>query len=206
MTRRNLHILLVAWALACGALAGPAAAQQNRQGGRQQGQNQGQGGVKLPDGMTKYDTRYYVVYSDLDPEQVKDVAIRMTKMAEEYYERTKTFSGAIRQKFPFYLFKEAEDYYAAGAPPGSAGVFMVSGHDVLLVSIAGERGGGSSAHVVPHAGFPQFAHAVIGGDFPTWVDEGLAEYFGESVFTGDGFVTGVITPGRMKRIEEKLKG
>jgi hypothetical protein len=201
MIRRNINCLLLAWVAACFGLAGPASGQQNRQAGRQ-----GQGGVELPQGMTRYETRYYVVYSDLEPEDVKDVALRMTKMAEEYYERTKTFSGVIRQKFPFYLFKDAEDYYAAGAPVGSAGVFMVRGHDARLMAIAGERGGGSSAHVVQHEGFHQFAHAVIGGDIPTWVNEGLAEYFGESVFTGDGFVTGVIPPNRMKRVQEKIRG
>ena len=26
-------------------------------------------------------------------------------------------------------------------------------------------------------------HAVIGGELPTWVNEGLADYFGESIFT-----------------------
>ena len=201
MTRRNISCLLLAWALACFGPAHPASAQQNRQPNRQ-----GQGGVNLPQTMKRYETRYYVVYSDLDPEDVKDVALRMTRMAEEYYERTKTFSGKIRQKFPFYLFKDAEDYYAAGAPVGSAGVFMVRGHEARLMAIAGERGGGSSAHVVQHEGFHQFAHAVIGGDIPMWVNEGLAEYFGESVFTGDGFVTGVVPPGRMKRVQEKIKG
>ena len=40
---------------------------------------------------------------------------------------------------------------------------------------------------------------------PTWLNEGLAEYFGEGIFTGDGFVTGVISPERLAigSIEEK---
>ena len=200
MRRRDIRLLGLTVVAACLALAAPAAAQQKRQGGRQ-----GPGGTPLPEGMNRYETRYYIVYSDLDPEQVKDAALRMTRMAEEYYERTKTFSGVIRQKFPFYLFKDAEDYYAAGAPPGSAGVFMFRGHEGWLMAIAGERGGGSAAHVMQHEGFHQFARAVIGGDMPPWVNEGLAEYFGQSVFTGDGFVTGVIPPDRMKRIQEKIK-
>ena len=63
----------------------------------------------------------------------------MTRMAEEYHDRTKDFSGAIRQKFPFYLFREAQDYFDAGGLPGSAGVFMVRGDEAKLMAIAGEK-------------------------------------------------------------------
>jgi hypothetical protein len=45
---------------------------------------------------------------------------------------------------------------------------------------------------------------VIGGQLPIWVNEGMAEYFGEGVFTGDGFVTGVIPPKRHERIQKQL--
>jgi hypothetical protein len=41
---------------------------------------------------------------------------------------------------------------------------------------------------------------------PTWLDEGLAEYFGESIFTGDGFVTGIIPPYREQRLKDEIAG
>ena len=65
--------------------------------------------------------------------------------------------------------------------------------------------GAQTWHVVQHEGFHQFAHAVIGGDLPVWLNEGLAEYFGESLFTGDSFVTGVIPPYRLARVKRKLE-
>jgi hypothetical protein len=43
---------------------------------------------------------------------------------------------------------------------------------------------------------------VIGGELPIWVNEGMAEYFGEGIFTGDGFITGVIPPKRLRMIKE----
>ena len=45
----------------------------------------------------------------------------------------------------------------------------------------------------------KFAHATIGHKLPPWLDEGLAEYFGEAIFTGDGYVDGAIPPWRAKR-------
>ena len=161
----------------------------------------GQAKDDAPAGLKKYETKYYLVYTDLQEDDARETGIRMTRMAEEYYERTKDFSGKINRKFPFYLFKDAEDYYAAGAIPGSAGVFMGD----KLMAIAVDNEGGGTWHVVQHEGFHQFAHAVIGGERPTWVNEGLAEYFGESVWTGDGFVTGVIDPRRLKRVKEGVE-
>ncbi len=156
--------------------------------------------------LRDYDTKYYVIHSDIDPDDVKEAAIRMTKMAEEYHERTKGFAGTIRTKFPFFLFKSASDYYARGGLPGSAGVFMVDESGSRLMAIAGKKPSAETWHTVQHEGFHQFAHAVIGGKIPVWLNEGLAEYFGEGIFTGDGFVTGVVPPWRLARVKEEIEG
>jgi hypothetical protein len=156
-------------------------------------------------GMKRYDSKYYVLFTDLGEDGAKETSLRMTRMAEEYYNRTKDFSGKITKKFPFHLFSKPEDYYAAGGVPGSAGVFMYRGDDAKLMAIAIDFEGGTTWHVVQHEGFHQFAHAVIGGERPPWVNEGLAEYFGESIWTGDGFVTGVLDPQRLKRVQDGIK-
>jgi hypothetical protein len=149
--------------------------------------------------MPAYSTPYYTIYTDLNKDDAREAAIRMTKMAEEYHTRTREFSGAITQRMPFYLYATADEFYASGAPHGSAGYF--DGQE--LVAMAGDLGP-RTWHVVQHEGFHQFAHQVIRGELPIWLDEGLAEYFGEAVFTGDGFVSGVIPPWRLKRIRETL--
>jgi hypothetical protein len=151
--------------------------------------------------MPEYDTKYYRVYTDVDPEEVKEACIRMTKMAEEYHNRTSDFAGQIREKLPFYLFKSADEYYAAGGIPTSAGVF----NGTRLMAIGDKRYGRQIWHIVQHEGFHQFVHAVIGGDIPIWVNEGMAEYFGEAIFTGDGFVSGIVPPGRLQRVRKTME-
>ncbi|HEY1628759.1 MAG TPA: DUF1570 domain-containing protein [Tepidisphaeraceae bacterium] len=153
----------------------------------------------IPINLPAYTTPYYTIYTDLSKDDAREAAIRMTKMAEEYHDRTRGFSGAITQRMPFYLYKDPEEFYASGAPRGSAGYF--DGQE--LVAMAGDLGP-RTWQVVQHEGFHQFAHQVIRGTLPIWLDEGLAEYFGEAVFTGDGFVSGVIPPWRLKRIRETL--
>src|SRR5262249_41625793 len=127
-------------------------------------------------------------------------AARITAMAEEYHERTKGFAGQITKKLPFYLYSQAEDYYAAGGMKGSAGVF--DPRTQKLMAIGDPRLGDERWRIVQHEGFHQFAMAVIRGDLPIWVNEGMAEYFGESIFTGDGYVTGIVPPSRGARIKK----
>jgi hypothetical protein len=158
-------------------------------------------GVQTFPHLPEYDTKYYRVYTDVDPAEVKEACIRMTKMAEEYHKRTSDFAGQITEKLPFYLFKNKDEYYAAGGLPNSAGIF----NGTRLMAIGDKRFGGQIWHVVQHEGFHQFVHAVIGGAIPIWVNEGMAEYFGEAVFTGDGFISGVIPPGRLDRVRKTME-
>jgi hypothetical protein len=148
-----------------------------------------------------YQTQYYVVHSDLAGPVVREAALRMTLMVDEYQARTKGAAGALTERLPFYLFNKPEDYYRNGGMPGSVGVFTGD----RLMAIAGEAVGDLTWHIVQHEGFHQFVRAVIRGDVPIWINEGLAEYFGEAIFTGDGYVTGLIPPERCARIKEMIR-
>ncbi len=154
--------------------------------------------------LKQYDTRFYTIFTDIDPDSEREAAIRMTRMAEEYHERTKDFSGVITQRMPFYLFRTPAEYNAAGGPVGTAGLFVVDDNGGKLMAIAGQKTTLNTWHVVQHEGFHQFAHAVIGGTMPPWMNEGLAEYFGEAIFTGDGFVAGVVPPWRLTRLKASI--
>jgi len=151
--------------------------------------------------LRQYVTRYYIINSDLDESIVKEADLRLTRMAEEYHQRTSGFSGTIRERLPFYLFGHEADYLAAGGTADSAGRFT----GTELMALAGDRPGPELWRLIQHEGFHQFARAVIGGDLPIWVNEGLAEYFAEGVFTGDGFVTGLIPQDRLDRLRGLLK-
>jgi hypothetical protein len=125
-------------------------------------------------------------------------------MAEEYRRRTSDFSGEIRKKFPFYLFRREADYHAAGGTPNTAGEYDPNAH--ALMAFAGDDGPNLATwYTVQHEGFHQFADQVIGKQLPICVNEGLAEYFGEALFTGDGFVAGVVPPWRLKRVQATME-
>ncbi len=153
--------------------------------------------------LKAHHSRYYVIHTNLDARAVQEASARMTAMAEEYHRRTKGFGGVIRSRLSFYLFGDAEAYHKAGGTPGSAGMYIPS--DRALMALADDGVDERLWHVVQHEGFHQFAHMVIRGRLPVWINEGMAEYFGHGIWTGDGFVTGVIPPRRLRRVQAMLR-
>ena len=142
--------------------------------------------------MHAIETQFYTIHTDLADLPAREASIRITKMADEYERRTRGFGGRIDQKLPFYLYQNPDDYYAAGGPKGTSGIFDGS----RLMAVAGEKLTGLTWQTIQHEGFHQFARTLIQDDLPPWLNEGLAEYFGEAIFTGDGYVVGVIPPWR----------
>ena len=165
----------------------------------------GSPGGELPATMRPVETRYYLMKTDGSDDLAREAYIRMDRMFEEYSLRTAAFAQAPGIKFPFYLFTKADEYRAAGGMPGSAGVFMFDGRGGRLMAIADPTGKGGTWHVVQHEGFHQFAFTSICRNLPVWVNEGLAEYFGESKFTGDAFVTGLIPEYRHQRVAKLIE-
>jgi hypothetical protein len=155
--------------------------------------------------MRVIDTPYYTLHTDVSDAEARETDLRMTRMFEEYQRRTAGFAGTVRQKFPFFLFRSERDYHAAGGPQGSAGVFIREPEGKRLMAIAGEKTDAETWHTVQHEGFHQFADASIANPLPAWANEGLADYFGEAVWTGDNFVTGLIPTPRMKAVQNSIR-
>src|SRR5262245_47586979 len=114
----------------------------------------------LAQNLQRYETPYYILHTDVPRDQAQEAAVRMTRMAEEYHNRTREFSGVITTKFPFYLYRERADYETAGGLPKSAGFF----NGEALHAYVGAKTDDRTWHTVQHEGFHQFTAAVIGGD------------------------------------------
>lgn len=154
--------------------------------------------------LKQYDTPYYILYTDVDRPDAMEAAIRMTHVAEEYIERTRGYAGQFHERLPFYLYTNSEDYTAAGGPAKSSGVFIMDGKASKLMAVAGPHTSGGTWHVVQHEAFHQFAAAMINGELPEWVNEGMAEYCGEGLFTGDNFLLGAVPQFRLARVQKSI--
>jgi hypothetical protein len=61
------------------------------------------------------------------------------------------------------------------------------------------------AHVVQHEGFHQYAHAFFGNELPPWLNEGLAEFFGESVVEGRSVIVGQASPSAVDQVRASVE-
>ena len=154
--------------------------------------------------LRRFDTPYYVVHTDLPPEGAAEAVVRMTRLGDELRRRTRElgFNGRIEQRLPFFLYARHADFLAAtGEAKTSAGVFLGD----RLVAAGTDARGSAAWPVVQHESFHQFAAATTGTELPAWLNEGLGEYFGEALFTGDGYTTGVVPAWRAARVKQSLK-
>lgn len=153
--------------------------------------------------MRRYETPYYVIYSDLEGETVLEAIVRTSAMASEYLRLFRDFTGQINRKWDLYLYSNQADYNAAGGPQGSGGVFMQRKGKIRLMTFV--QGQTVAWSTVQHEGTHQFVYKMIGDEVPIWVNEGLAEYFGESIFTGDAMVHGIVSPRQVAEVKESIR-
>ena len=160
-------------------------------------------GVSRASELRTIDTPYYTIRTDLDPAAAAEASLRMTRIFEEYQRETRGFPGQIHDKFRCILYCDREDYIAAGAPANSTGIYL---NDVKSLMVC--TGDHPTPHVwgvLQHEAFHQFAAGVIRADLPAWLNEGIAEYFAECRFTGDGFFAGLAPPARVQRLRKSIQ-
>ncbi len=155
-----------------------------------------------PFDLPRYETKAYDVYSDLDAESLIGVFARVDRMTAMYRAETRSFSRDAVSRMPLAIFRTLRDYENAGGPHGSAGFF--DGETLLTFAGPGHRADARTWHILQHEGFHQFAHSAISDHLPTWLNEGMAEYFGEAIFTGDGFMVGLNPEWRRLRIRQSI--
>lgn len=153
--------------------------------------------------LRTYTTDHYTIHTDVSEDAGREVRLRLDRMFDEYARRTSDFAKPTTARLPFYLFTKEADYLAAGGMENTAGVFMVTDADKrLMARYTGDR---RTWHTTQHEGFHQFAFLSIAPNLPPWVNEGLAEYFGEAIYTGDAMLSGLIPDYRRQRIVQLIQ-
>ncbi|HEX8323709.1 MAG TPA: DUF1570 domain-containing protein [Tepidisphaeraceae bacterium] len=151
-----------------------------------------------------FQSKHYLIYSDLGEDATKDYARRLDGMYEEYARRLADFSIPDGQKFQVYLFKKQSDYrrFTGGRLPNSAGIFIPSLH--ALAGFEESQGRTALRQTLQHEAFHQFAWQAVSQNLPIWLDEGLAQIFEEGVWTGDQFLLEQVPPLRLKMLQQDI--
>ena len=92
------------------------------------------------DRLPRYQTKYYILHTDVDREFADDLHRRLDLMYEEYSRRLAAFARATDSpKFDVYIFAKRSDYdqFTDHNAPNSAGVF-ISARNALAAFVEGQ--------------------------------------------------------------------
>lgn len=164
------------------------------------------GGAARAGELRGFSSRFYRIETDVDMPTVRRLAKHMDAVYAEYMQRFSGFGvrrGAGPQ--PLFVFQQREDYlrYLSSKgvnAEGTGGIFFVQPAGSGLATFVSGQPMDQLLHTLQHEGFHQFAYARIGPKLPPWANEGIAEYFGESVLVGNHMITGQVPGMRLDRI------
>ena len=147
--------------------------------------------------LEPHESDNYILYANKSPEMIADVLFRLEAMHEEYSRvMSKHYRPAV-EKFKVFLFDNREAFVAAGGHPVMPGISIT--HTAwpgprLMMMCPGGKLEVHQDHLLRHEVWHHFCAVNLPGRFPIWLDEGLAEFFGYAIWTGDGVIYGMVRP------------
>ena len=163
-----------------------------------------------------FSSRFYRVTTDLgDRALANDIARHMDAVYAEYASRMANFrptpTAAVRpnEPMPLYVLRKQQDYLDLLADFGfnaanSGGVFFRGSKGSGLATWVEGQSRLKMYYVLQHEGFHQFADARIASGLPPWVNEGLAEYFGDALMVKGKLLAGKLDRERLNRMKRAV--
>ncbi|MFM9957316.1 MAG: DUF1570 domain-containing protein [Phycisphaerales bacterium] len=153
--------------------------------------------------LTRFTSRFYEVFTDLPANEVRPIAGHMDLVYAEYGNRFKEFPAKNSQPVRLYVYSTREAYTQGLKKKGidatgSGGMFFASSQEAGLATFVEGHSSVEMYHLLQHEGFHQFAHLRLGRGLPQWTNEGLAEYFGQSVLVKGKLRMGVAPESRIQ--------
>jgi hypothetical protein len=158
--------------------------------------------------LKTYRTPDWTVHSDLDEPTARQACVRLSVQATDFSQR---FDLKSRGPGDAFLFAKTADYENAGGRSNTGGVFLPD-RQVLIVNSPEliERRTKDKNHYwmsVRHEATHLLLGTALAPQIPSpCINEGLAEYYADALWTGDGLVPGVLTPDRCRAAEAMLAG
>lgn len=156
-------------------------------------------------------SRYYRIKSDLPQEQLKPLVEHLDRTFEAYVGLLGNLRQNLPASFDVLIFAQRADYVAtlgnqyAVNGQGSGGMFFSNPRGSALALWTENLPIRRVHHVIQHEGFHQVAFALFGGNLSPWVNEGLAEFFGEAAMVNGKLVLGQTNPRVLRSVQDAIE-
>jgi hypothetical protein len=154
---------------------------------------------------------HYWIKTDVQPDLANQLARHLNLMYDQYAQRLASLPSRAPEKLNVMIFEEHRDYQFVLRTKfgvdgtGSGGMFFANPSGTALAFWIENLSLRRVEHVLQHEGFHQFAFSRFGADLPPWVNEGLAEFFGEAVLVDRTLVIGQTTPRVIERLQTAIE-
>ncbi len=157
------------------------------------------------------DAGQYWIKTDLPPDDIRELARHLNFMYDAMAARLGRLPQRQPERLNVLIFQERDDYLATLMERYSVdarftgGVFFVRGDESALAIWTENLPRQRVLNVLQHEAFHQFAFSRFGGNLPIWVNEGLAEFFGEAVLVGRDLIIGQTSERTLERVRESIE-
>lgn len=158
-----------------------------------------------------FPSQYYLIKTDLEAGLAQELARRMDAMHQEYAWRLEIPAPISPQRpSQVYLFSHRDDYLRFVGPGfrSTGGAFMPGGwmaeQPNTLAAFLEGQGRDGMRRTLQHEALHQFVSLTMGDRLPIWLNEGMAQYFEEGLWTEAGFLLGQVPPRRLRQLDADI--
>lgn len=154
---------------------------------------------------------HYWIKTDLPPDETRELARHLNLMYDAMAERLGRLPQRRPERLNVLIFDKREDYlvtlmerYGVDAR-FTGGIFFVRGDESALAIWTENLPRQRVLNLLQHEAFHQFAFSRFAGNLPIWVNEGLAEFFGEAVLVGRNLIIGQTSERTLENVRTSIE-
>ncbi len=148
-------------------------------------------------------TSNYYVETDVSQEVADEIGDFMEIMYAAYIKVFSNIQPNWSGRLKVRILKSREDYIKEVGEKMSWSAGVYRGRSAGILTSLGRGSPAGIKGLLQHEGFHQFFDKFIGGG-ATWVNEGLATYFGSGIIEGDKIRFGAVRAGTIKGVRDAM--
>lgn len=167
--------------------------------------------VGIPgDDLRVFASHHYHIHTNLSREETVPFGRHMDAVFAQYERRFADYTPRNAGLMPLYLFRHQAEYldfmqHHGIDARGTGGMFFVTHSIRGLATWSQGHSRSQTLRTLQHEGFHQFAWDYLGPNLPTWMNEGLAQYFEDAVILDHGMELGLGDPDRIALVRDALQ-
>lgn len=160
--------------------------------------------------LKQFRSKSYLIHTNLTRDEVREYGKHMDTVFDQYEDRFRDFHPRGNSQMPLYLLRTEDEYLHFMRTQdidakNTGGMFFFSPDSQGLATWTQGRSRSQTFQVLQHEGFHQFAFNHLGRELPTWINEGLAQYFEDAIIVGNKMTTGLANERRVAQVRHALE-